>query len=128
MRNNNRGGQFGNNGRQGLSESMERNTNDASQFEESNNNAASSGAGSSFVAYPLSDPGSLYKAFTGSQSWFRVMHIIVPEGKRLKRIHFASMLVGKRGDETIAADGCVYSVRLGKSDAERRQNVVSVAN
>lgn len=125
--NNRAGGQFGAGGggaRQGLPDSAGNNNNSpASEYEaEANNNGSSSSSGSSFVAYPLSDPGSLYKAFTGSHSWFRVMHIIVPEGKRLKRIHFASMLVAKRGDETVAADGCVYSVRLVDTQQQSAQS------
>lgn len=61
---------------------------------------------SSFVAYTLSDPGYMYKAFSGSTKWFRVAQLIVPEGKVPKKVSLSSMLVG--GDEVEAS----YSLRL----------------
>jgi len=45
------------------------------------------------VAYTLSDSGSMYKTFSGSTTWVRVMHIIVPDGKIAKRVHVGCMMI-----------------------------------
>lgn len=55
------------------------------------NNAASLGQTETFVAYTVSDAGSMFKSFTGTTGWFRMVHLIVPPGKRAKRVHVATM-------------------------------------
>jgi hypothetical protein len=56
------------------------------------------------VAYTLSDPGSMYKTFPGSTTWFRVMHLIVPEGKAAKHVHVAAMLAPTSDTHTTTDD------------------------
>lgn len=103
--------------------------NSVSSSNNGNSNGGNVGAlasgGSTFVAYTLSDPGLMYKGFPATTSWFRVMHVIVPAGKVLKRIHFASMLMGGGGGQPDiaevppAGDSSVYSVRLVDASASR---------
>lgn len=61
----------------------------------------------SYVAYTLSDPGYMYKAFSGSTTWFRVAQLIVPEGKIPQRVYASAMLV-KEGE----SESTSYSLRL----------------
>jgi len=74
---------------------------------------------STFIAYTLADPGSMYKAFSGSTTWFRVLHLIVPEGKKAKRVHLASMLVSKKSEDSSNSNASdVYSLRLVRQGSD----------
>jgi hypothetical protein len=50
-------------------------------------------ASTTIVAYTITDTGSMFKTFSGSATWFPVMHLIVPQGKSAKRIHVACMMM-----------------------------------
>lgn len=71
------------------------------------------GAGSSFIAYTLSDPGFMYKTFSGTSGWFRVAQLIQPDGKRAKKVYASTMLVPDEGEDEAADDNqTTYSLRL----------------
>lgn len=65
-----------------------------------------------FVAYTLSDPGSMYKSFSGTASWFRVVQVIVPQGKRVKRVYVSSMILPQTESGERVDPSPVYSIRL----------------
>lgn len=52
------------------------------------------------VAHNISDPEMMYKAFTGKQTWFRVAQLIVPPGRKPKKVSISSMFIN-----TATADG-----------------------
>ena len=65
-----------------------------------------------FATYTLTDPGLAYKSFSGS-GWFRVAQIIIPSGKKVKKVYISSMLVTEGSDMSSTSVATnEYSLRL----------------
>lgn len=63
------------------------------------------------VAHNISDPEMMYKAFTGKQGWFRVAQLIVPAGKKPKKISISSMFINNATEGATNKDAS-YALRI----------------
>lgn len=62
-----------------------------------------------YIGFTFSDPGFMYKSFTGTTSWIRVAQLIQPEGKRATKVYASTMIVATAGG---GVGDDEYSLRL----------------
>lgn len=76
-----------------------------------------------YISYYLTDAGYMYKTYTPGQSWFRVMNMIIPDGKIVKKIYVSCVM-----PKTTSADETPNNINTAEQDFRYSLRIVDPNN